>query len=206
MAKIFTHRVYSPSKVVQTVAEPLPVLPPPPDLAELRAEAERAKRARAEARAEARAAVKPTGPSPSQVHQINSYTFSFHNADMIMVDAMMKYLARNKDANRHRHRAILMPWLNATAATCCVCEKNLTAADSMPAIIIRARPKPPSKKQPMPPVCVCDTCFMDKDSDFLVHASFLLYAKIIDPSIDMDTEGVEQEIIDRIMRNMLCTE
>lgn len=203
MPKIFPMRTYNPAKNVAPVAhqEAAPE-PPKIDYAAERAAIEAAKRERMEARraairAAAREQLSTAVKIGMNVHHVSDGLFRFFNVDVVLMTTLFDAI----DAKRMPSAAVmhtLRPIKNwiLNDVRCWLCDGRLCDEESrFPSVVFSARAKPPSKKRPVGPACVCNLCMEDKG---WVEIAMFAYTHIADGTADLGMTS--EEIIEALAK------
>lgn len=195
--KIFPMRTYNPAKNLSpTVLEPVPEAPKIDFMAE-RAALEAERQARAAQRAAAKAAAPPQALKPMEIninthcHRICDGMFRFFNVDVILLMTLMD--RPNNDGSIMRTLRPIKAWILGDIR-CMLCDGLLCDEEQRaPAVIFSARPKPPSKKRPVGPACVCNHCLEDSGSGYIETALFA-YTFCADATVQLGV--TEQEVVE----------
>ncbi len=199
--KIFPHRAYNPAKNLA----PAPVTQEPiqsaADIAAQQRAIEHArlqsKGQRALDRAVARKIDEIKGPTElatkyQQVSGAPDGVHRFFNVDIIMLGTLMVEWKAKRISQTTLMRYIkpIDLW-DIDMNACVVCGLRL-GTQRWPALLFIARPKPPSKKRPLDPVCVCERCFMD-DSKGIAESAMYAYTKLADSSCALEISKKDAE-------------
>lgn len=201
MGKVFPHtppRVYSASKALK---------PPDPPLTEQHADlaaqretleaAERDKHARAAQRAAMRAEVrdrmrKEAERNVAGIRSVNDHLFRFFSVDVLMVNSLIGSLDGKmpKAKVMRKLSPIITPWITEPQQRCVLCAEPFAPQSDLsrgayPCIIISSRPKPPHKRPPAEPVCICNNCFSDKRGVDNIEAILFAYTKMVEPDLSL---------------------
>lgn len=199
--KIFPHippRTYSASKNIQTTSTPDP--DPAADLArtaqrEAQEQAEKDRQARAFKRAQLRAKLRAESDHDvPAIRSVTDYLFRFFSTDVLMVNSLISSLDGKmpKAKVMRRLSPIITPWITEPQQHCVLCAAPFQpkgVESAYPCIIISARPKPPHKRPPTEPICICNHCFADKRGLDSIESLLFAYAKLADPDIDLGISG-----------------
>jgi hypothetical protein len=186
--KIFPHRAFNPVKNVLPASVTQEPIQPVVDIIAHQAELEAARRERMAQRAQERAAQRKQSETEGSglPHIASAYhaivdapegCHRFFNVDIVMLGTLI-----NQWKDKHISQATLMRTIKPVDIwdidlhMCAACGYRL-GTRRYPALLFIARPKPPSKKRPLEPVCICETCFLE-DKIGVAEGAMYAYAKL----------------------------